>query len=651
MLKTRGGSLNASGEASRNSLHRDAYIVQRDLVNTLIRQAKEQYYREQIEECGSDQKKLYQVMNSLLQRKKSPVLPTRASPAVLAAEFNEFFQSKILRLRSELDKHDTCTSEPQTDFDEPEIKLECFSPGSVEEYKKVIMSSPSKTCSLDPLPTWILKNCVDSLLPMIMDIVNSSLVDGVCPVDFKNAVVTPLLKKSTLDPAEFKNYRPVSGLSFVSKVAEKLVANRLKQHIQQSNLLDPHQSAYRTSHSTETALLKVQNDILRAIDDGFGVFLVLLDLSAAFDTIDHGILITRLHDMGVRGTALNWLSTYLTDRTQSVIIDGVCSQPSELQYGVPQGSVLGPILFTLYTPIGHIARQYGLNVHLYADDTQVYATFKMSQPSSQQTCVQLLQQCLADISRWMVVNKLHLNPNKTEFLVMCAPRQRHKICVTELNVAGTLVTSVASARNLGVWFDNSFNMVEHLNQVFKGALVYLHLIKSVRNSIDQPATEKLVHAFITSRLDYCNSLLVNLPKSHLMKLQSVQNMAARVISRKRKYDHISPVLQALHWLPVCERIQYKILLRTYQALHNLAPPYVKDMLSSGENDHTMSLRSSSNQSLTVPRTRMVTYGDRTFSSAAPRLWNMLPNYIKNANSLCKFKTLIKTHLYKKAFLN
>ena len=155
------------------------------------------FYREQIEECGSDQKKLYQVMNSLLQRKKSPVLPTRASPAVLAAEFNEFFQSKILRLRSELDKHDTCTSEPQTDFDEPEIKLECFSPGSVEEYKKVIMSSPSKTCSLDPLPTWILKNCVDSLLPMIMDIVNSSLVDGVCPVDFKNAVVTPLLKKST----------------------------------------------------------------------------------------------------------------------------------------------------------------------------------------------------------------------------------------------------------------------------------------------------------------------------------------------------------------------------------------------------------------------------------------------------------------------
>jgi hypothetical protein len=308
--------------------------------------------------------------------------------------------------------------------------------------------------------------------------------------------------------------------------------------------------------------------------------------------------------------------------------------------------------FTLYTtPIGYIARQYGLNVHLYADDTQVYATFKVSQPSSQQTCVQLLQQCLADISRWMVVNKLHLNPNKTEFLVMCAPRQRHKICITELNVAGTLVTSAAFARNLGVWFDDSLNMVEHLKHVFKVALVYLRLIKSIRNSIDQSATEKLVHAFITSRLDYCNSLFVNLPKSHLMKLQSVQNMAARVISRKQKYDHITPVLRDLHWLPVRERIEYKILLLTYQAIHNLTPPYVKNMLMPCENEHTMSLRSFSNQHLAAPRTKMVSYGDRTFSSAAPKFWNVLPGYIKETNSLDKFKTLLKTHLYRKAFLN
>jgi hypothetical protein len=142
----------------------------------------------------------------------------------------------------------------------------------------------------------------------------------------------------------------------VSKVTEKLVLNRLKIHIEANSLIDYYLSAYRANLSTETGLLKVQNDILRAIDDGYGVYLVLLDLSAAFDTINHTILIRHLHDMGVRDFALKWWSSYLVDRTQSVTIDGVCSQPTILQFGVPQGSVLSPVLFTLYTiPIGLIA--------------------------------------------------------------------------------------------------------------------------------------------------------------------------------------------------------------------------------------------------------------------------------------------------------
>jgi hypothetical protein len=249
----------------------------------------------------------------------------------------------------------------------------------------------------------------------------------------------------------------------------------------------------------------------------------------------------------------------------------------------------------------------------------------------------------------MVANKLHLNPSKTEFLVLCAPGKRHKIYVTHVDVAGTCVPSVSSARNLGVWFDNSLNMVEHLRQVCRAALAYIHLIKSVRNSIDKSAAEKLIHAFITSRLDYCNSLLVNLPKYKILGLQSMQNMAARVVTNTRKYDHITPVLRNLHWLPVAKRIHYKILLFTYQALHGTAPPYLCDMISLHTNDHSMSLRSSATLGLTTPRTRMVSYGDRAFTCIAPRLWNLLPASIKNAPSVAYFKRLLKTHLFKNAY--
>ena len=170
-------------------------------------------------------------------------------------------------------------------------------------------------------------------------------------------------------------------MPFISKILEKVIAKQLTDHA----LYEKHQSAYRCYHSTETALVKVQNDLLRAIDDGSGVFLVLLDLSAAFDTIDHGILLDRLKsNIGLSDKSLGWFCSYLKDRLQRIVIDGVTSEPVNLKYGVPQGSVLGPILFTIYTsPIGEIARKYNVEIHIYADDTQLYIYFKMKVPSSQ----------------------------------------------------------------------------------------------------------------------------------------------------------------------------------------------------------------------------------------------------------------------------
>ena len=206
-----------------------------------------------------------------------------------------------------------------------------------------------KTCALDLLPAFVLTKCLQRLLPVITDIVNRSLDEALMPNSLKTALIIPLLKKTNLDTEDFKNFRPVTNLPFVSKLIEKSVAVQLVQYIDDNNFDEKLQSAYKKLHSTETALLRIHDDILRTVDRGCTVVSLLLDLSAAFDTVDHGLLLPRLNTrFGIKGKVLAWFKSYLIDRSQFVSINGSNSSHSDLMFGVPQGSVLGPILYLLH---------------------------------------------------------------------------------------------------------------------------------------------------------------------------------------------------------------------------------------------------------------------------------------------------------------
>jgi hypothetical protein len=234
-------------------------------------------------------------------------------------------------------------------------------------------------------------------------------VTGVFPQSLKHAIVVPHLKKPSLDNTILKNFRPVSNLPFISKIIEKVIASQFKAHLADHDILDAFQSAYRSGHSTETALIRVQSDLLNAIDNQDTAILLLLDLSAAFDMINHRILLHRLHNtFGVTGQALEWFKSYLNNRSLAVQIENTRSESRTVAFEVPQGSVLGPILFTCYmTPLGQIFNRHGLQRHFYADDSQLYITFK--HPTQTDQAVDSIEQCIVEIRAWMQNNFLKLN--------------------------------------------------------------------------------------------------------------------------------------------------------------------------------------------------------------------------------------------------
>ena len=237
-----------------------------------------------------------------------------------------------------------------------------FKEATVDEIISLISKSSNAYCNLDPIPTNLVKLCSANLAPFLVKIVNMSLNTSIFPSIMKQAIVKPLLKKSGLDINDLKNYRPVSNLSFISKLCERIVANPLDDYLVVNNLVEKFQSAYRRFHSTETALLRVHNDILSSLNEKKMVALVLPDLSAAFDTLNHNILLKRLSTrFGIKDRALRWIQSYLKDRTQRVTVAGIESHPIKLDIGVPQGSVLGPLLFTLYTSsLADVIRQYNV---------------------------------------------------------------------------------------------------------------------------------------------------------------------------------------------------------------------------------------------------------------------------------------------------
>uniref|UniRef100_A0A803TUY7 Reverse transcriptase domain-containing protein n=1 Tax=Anolis carolinensis TaxID=28377 RepID=A0A803TUY7_ANOCA len=386
------------------------------------------------------------------------------------------------------------------------------------------------------------------------------------------------------------------------------------------------------------------DDLRQELDRGSVSLLVLLDLSAAFDTIDHGILLGRLTGMGLGGTVLQWLHSFLEGRSQMVSLGDACSAPQPLTCGVPQGSVLSLMLFNIYMkPLGEIIRSFGVRCHLYADDVQLCHSF----PPVTKEAVQVLNRCLATVSDWMRAKKLNLNPDKTEVLLVSQKAEQGIGLQPVLD--GVTLPLKAQVRSLGVFLDSSLSLEPQVSAVARGAFAQLKLMCQLRPYLGKPDLAMVVHALVKSCLDYCNTLYVGLP-SNVGKFQLVQQEAARLITGAAYRERTTLLLCQLHGLPISYQAQFKVLALTYKALIGSGPAYLSERVS--RYNPPQSLRSSGEALLSLPPASQVQLAgtrDRAFSVVAPHLWNTLPSEVRQAPSLLSFRRNVKTWLWDQAF--
>jgi hypothetical protein len=414
--------------------------------------------------------------------------------------------------------------------------------------------------------------------------------------------VIPLLKKATLDPNSLKNFRPVSNLPFISKILEKVVLEQLNDHKLENDLNEKFQSAYRKCHSTETALLRISNDLLQSMDQKQCCFLVLLDLSAAFDTVNHNILLNRLSDrFGIKDDALSWISSYFNRRSHFVTINGSRSTAVFQHCNVPQGSVLGPTFFSDYiSPLASIFAKWGVSFHSYADDTQIYASFTPG--VDEELVLARLSNCIREVRIWMANNFLKLNDEKTDFIIIGNKYFMPQVQCKSLTVGEQCVPTSTSVRNIGASLDSSLTMDTEIKAKCKSAWWQLYQISKIRRFLTPEQVKTVTVSLVLSKLDQNNSLLHDLPACVLLKLQRVQNSAARLLCSASRQVDAAPLLVSLHWLPIKKRIMFKIVLLVYKCLNGIGPLYLSELLSFYSNTESRKcLRSSSLDNLHVPR--------------------------------------------------
>lgn len=620
----------------------EKYRKYKNLLEKLKRKMKKHFYEKLFNDIRYDLKKTWSNINMILnkcKKKKRKTIETividnskETNKKIMADHFNEFFTSIGEKLAENIPVIDGSPIEFITNVNSDRSFY--FFPTNNIEVKKIVMAIRDGTSiGHDGICNRFVKLIIEGIAEPLVHIINSSFQLGIVPDGLKIARIIPLFKAG--DPCVPGNYRPISILPSISKVIEKIVANRLRHFLEKQKTLLPNQFGFRPRHSTELALQLLNDDLCKNIDSKLFTCGLCLDFSKAFDTVDHIILLNKMEKYGIRGKSLEWFSSYLKNRKQYVNLEKINSNLNTVKYGVPQGSILGPLLFLIY--VNDMPQSSNrLKFLLFADDTTVYMSH-----GSINVLFDDMNSELSRLTYWLDLNKLTVNTDKTKYLIFASTPKlkiiKNKYC-NEIRLKGKTIERVEKIKFLGVILQQNIKWHEHINVLAHKLRSTIAIINRLKHFVPSKILLSLYNSLILPHLNYCINVWGKTERYNSNRLLLLQKKGIRGIANIGYREHTNLLFREYKIMTLNQLYNFKISTIMYKYYNNQLPEAFENYLQPAEAIHRYPTRKKDTLRILQHSTAIC---ESSLKISGPKIWNTLSESIKTRPSLKAFKKQLK----------
>lgn len=613
------------------------YKNKRNAVVKIIRENKKKYYENNIDNRKSNPTKMWKTLKELIGNKKK----TENKKGItfngvqykteleISDRFNTFFIQSIDDVLNEIDTQ----NDDEADIEQVQIEaLKKFTEISHDEMDVIIRNMENKKGTEEGISTEILKMAWKSVGREILMVINRSMQEGIFPERWKNSIVVPIPK--VVGTCKAEEHRPINILPTYEKLLELAIKKQLLKYMEENNILVDQQSGFREKFSCETALQNTMIGWRNELDNSKVIGVVFLDFKRAFETINRTVLAKKLKRYGISGTAIKWFESYLSNRTQQVKFRNTISTEQITSNGVPQGSVLGPLLFILY--INDIVKKLKYcECKIFADDTVIYVS------DTDRSEVERKLNCdMINIVKWLNKNSLKLNTAKTKFMLIHDPR-RLNMAKCDIRINNEKIQEVTEIKYLGVVIDKHLMFDSFAEYVTKKVAKKVNFLYRINKHVSNYTLVTIYKTIIAPHFEYCSTIFINCSQYSIEMLQKAQNRAMRAILRCNRYTPVQDMLSTLNFMSIEKRINYNICIFVHKIVKGIMPKYLTNEVKLIANLHSYNTRQRENIAINRCKTSA---GQKSITYKGFNMYNELPKNVKAARNVKEFKRLLMIHM-------